>query len=626
MRLLSTSDYSLQEFIGTSPPYAILSHTWGRTEEEVTFQDITDDITNARSKEGFAKIKGSCRQAQDDGFKYIWIDSCCIDKTSSSELSEAINSMYQWYAKAEMCYAYLVDVEPDANYDQFKRSRWFTRGWTLQELLAPQVVEFYAKDWSELGTRSSLKQDLTSITGIPSHILGGGSTSECNVATRISWASKRRTSRAEDMAYCLMGIFDVNMPLLYGEGGTKAFARLQEEILKANEDHSLFTWTGHSDAPTSMSGLLAPSPASFCTCILCWHRLCKETPAGAHTQSPYMSFSPTGDIHPELDEPATRTSKGIKISLLLCRVDDHRPERESWIACLDLVLPNQMRLGIPLGRNFRDLSTFYRVKQKSDLDFLHVGPESLRNYARKTIFVQMFDTTRFKPIAEAVSNEKAQAIFLFSPLPDSFQVSGHGYKYGDQDKWFWYSEERWLNRDVNRSMGILILGHGDHGQHPREILVIIYGFLDSKCLTPFCHMQVIPFYQDGLDLQVHSTTIADKIASQESYTHSDRASLLLNCGQFVTLSIRRYPWSADSVSAWDFYDPEPHLARPTIQGERSSYLLTLELGAPPQDHLLRGMLGRKGTDPESASGYERARLFPDQSTVDGPAPVMYELP
>jgi hypothetical protein len=166
-----------------------------------------------------------------------------IDKTSSSELSEAINSMYQWYKKADICYAYLVDIptvrlETPNFWRTFKESRWFTRGWTLQELIAPHAVEFYAADWTEIGTKSSLTKTLFDITGIDIYFLEGGSLELCNVGEKLSWAASRRTSRVEDAAYCLLGIFQVQMPLLYGEG-VNALLRLQEQILKTTEDYTL---------------------------------------------------------------------------------------------------------------------------------------------------------------------------------------------------------------------------------------------------------------------------------------------------------------------------------------------------------------------------------------------------
>lgn len=261
MHLLNTKTLRLAEFFGDQvPQYAILSHTWD--EEEVTFQDIQDPIRETRK--GFAKISSCCAQARKDELEWVWIDTCCIDKSSSAELSEAINSMYQWYRDASVCYVYLSDVRsqgPFFDEGAFGAARWFTRGWCLQELIAPSELEFYANDWTEIGTKSSLKWNLTKATGIPLSILIGESVpADYGVAERMSWASKRKTSRIEDTAYCLLGIFSVNMPLLYGEG-SRAMLRLQEEILRHEEDHSIFLWqTPHSFLRT---GLFCDSPSYF---------------------------------------------------------------------------------------------------------------------------------------------------------------------------------------------------------------------------------------------------------------------------------------------------------------------------------------------------------------------------
>jgi hypothetical protein len=260
MRLLNTTTLEVEEFLQSQvPEYVILSHTW--REEEVTLQDLLLGV--APSKKGFAKLTGCCEKAKNDGFRYCWIDTCCIDKTSSAELSEAINSMYQWYKDAHICYAYLEDLHRDPkldNYEALSKSRWFTRGWTLQELIAPQVVEFYDAFWVDIGTRSSLQERLTHITGINERILAGGDPLKSSVAVRMSWAARRETSRLEDEAYCLLGIFGVNMPLLYGEG-KRAFLRLQEEILHVDEDYTLFAWTQESQNKS----LLASSLRDFQT-------------------------------------------------------------------------------------------------------------------------------------------------------------------------------------------------------------------------------------------------------------------------------------------------------------------------------------------------------------------------
>jgi hypothetical protein len=171
---------------------------------------------------------------------------CCIDKTSSAELSEAINSMFRWYQNAAVCYAFLSDVpscmDASAVELNFAKARWFTRGWTLQELIAPENLIFFSMDWHPLGTKSQIHNILSSITGIEKKFLYSKNLELASIAKKMSWAASRRTSRIEDIAYSLLGIFDVNMPLIYGEG-KKAFKRLQEEILKTRtDDHSLFAW------------------------------------------------------------------------------------------------------------------------------------------------------------------------------------------------------------------------------------------------------------------------------------------------------------------------------------------------------------------------------------------------
>jgi ankyrin repeat protein len=236
------------------PPYAILSHTWGRDEDEVTFKDWNDGIS--KSKSGYKKIQSCGEQAAKDGLEYFWIDTLCIDKSSSAELSEAINSMYLWYEAADVCYAYLDDVPSKKS---FLESRWFTRGWTLQELVAPEKVIFFDDEWNPLGSRVELRTSVSQCTGIPTTLLSGTENLDAfSVAQRMSWAARRQTKRIEDRAYCMLGLFDIQMPLIYGEGST-AFVRLQEEIMKISEDHSLFAWR----STDSRCGCLATSPDSF---------------------------------------------------------------------------------------------------------------------------------------------------------------------------------------------------------------------------------------------------------------------------------------------------------------------------------------------------------------------------
>ncbi|KAH8163127.1 hypothetical protein CIB48_g5096, partial [Xylaria polymorpha] len=217
------------------PAYAILSHTWGA--DELSLQGLqtwhvsnnswyegqssttAGDIT---LKAGFVKVKRAAAFAAERGFTYLWVDTCCIDKTSSAELSEAINSMFKWYAQSAECHALLSDVPPVAEQD-------------------PQS---------------------------PAVLLGKARPANISVASRLQWASERQTTRAEDIAYCLLGIFDVNMPLLYGEG-QRAFVRLQEVILKSTSDQSIFAWNYVDNVPKdpdSVYGLFAQSPVNFRHC------------------------------------------------------------------------------------------------------------------------------------------------------------------------------------------------------------------------------------------------------------------------------------------------------------------------------------------------------------------------
>ncbi|KAF1994704.1 HET-domain-containing protein, partial [Amniculicola lignicola CBS 123094] len=239
MRLLSTKTLELQEFSQDRVPnYATLSHRW--REEEVSFQSLEQKTW--RASKGGIKLLKCCERAREDGYDWVWIDTCCIDKTSSAELSEAINSMYTWYSKSSICYAYLEDIE-SSDTTNLKNSEWFSRGWTLQELIAPRRVIFLDNRWKEFGTKTSLATYISPVTGIPLDILLGKSPLFTTIAQRMSWASKRQTTREEDIAYCLMGLFDIHMPPIYGEGSETAFLRLQEEILRRNSDQTLFLWS-----------------------------------------------------------------------------------------------------------------------------------------------------------------------------------------------------------------------------------------------------------------------------------------------------------------------------------------------------------------------------------------------
>lgn len=314
MRLLHAQTLEFEDFasLETTPKYAILSHTWGN--EEVTYEDMRVNRYSAISRVGFHKIRGCALQTLKDGLEHFWVDTCCIDKSSSAELSEAINSMFKWYQQAEVCDAYLIDVPlglgrlADSVWRaKFNSSRWFTRGWTLQELIAPRRLVFYASSWEWIATREILADAIQNRTGIPDHVLCDPTRlARTSVATRMSWASDRQTSRPEDLAYCLMGLFDVNMPMLYGEG-EKAFIRLQEEIIKTSDDMSIFAWTDKNASISSFRGLLAKSPSEFA--------LCRD-----------INYTPQSTI-----PPYRTTNKGIEISVQLDRQAGKHGEHIAWL-------------------------------------------------------------------------------------------------------------------------------------------------------------------------------------------------------------------------------------------------------------------------------------------------------
>ncbi|KAI0150144.1 HET-domain-containing protein [Xylariaceae sp. FL1272] len=247
MRLLHVRTLELEDFLSAKgrPKYAILSHTWH--EGEVLFAHVESlRHTELEKLKGFAKVKASCTQAQSDGYEYIWIDTCCIDKSSSAELSEAINSMWAWYRESDVCYAFLADVNK-GDEKSVRRSRWFQRGWTLQELIAPERLRFFDKNWSEMDDRIRMAPLLSQITGIDQDVLSRNHRRghihailrKTSVSIKMSWSAHRETTRGEDKSYCLLGLFGLNMPLLYGEGESSAWVRLLTEIMRRTKEQSI---------------------------------------------------------------------------------------------------------------------------------------------------------------------------------------------------------------------------------------------------------------------------------------------------------------------------------------------------------------------------------------------------
>ena len=259
--------------------YAILSHRW--TRQEVDYNEIVElakmakeERSEIRQRDGYRKILESCEQAKKDRYKWLWVDTCCIDKRSSAELSEAINSMYRWYENSKICYAYLHDLPGSSfpiagDHERYHESNgwpeWFSRGWTLQEMIAPRDLQFFNRDWHPIGDKRTLSSVLEDITRVPQDILKEGfSSNRPCVAQIMSWAANRTTTRVEDKAYSLMGLLDVNMPMLYGEG-KKSFHRLQLEIIHTSNDQSIFAW-GCNAIKVRSGSILADDPSFFRDC------------------------------------------------------------------------------------------------------------------------------------------------------------------------------------------------------------------------------------------------------------------------------------------------------------------------------------------------------------------------
>jgi hypothetical protein len=405
MKLLSSQTLELHDFLDYEfkrPEFAILSHTWIE-KEEVSHQDLHCPNKEYKKKKGYKKIEGCCQQARKDGIDWVWVDTCCIDKSSSAELAEAINSMFRWYADAKVCYAYLSDVPgrlPVSSEELkfvLKQSLWFKRGWTLQELLAPKRFIIYSQNWSEIGSREQWSSEISSITGIHEKALQGDieKVREFSIAQRMFWASTRITTRPEDIAYCLLGIFDVNMPLLYGEGSRKAFIRLQEEIMKDSDDHTIFAWASPSIAPDALVGLLAGHPKLF-----------------RHSKD-ICSFRRWNT-----SLPFSMTNKGLKIA---GTVDRDKEVDKTWLDCFHTRDNRRIPMGILLRKLFENGDQYAR--QGGQLHEYPVHPTDCEEplnlpsiYIRKEII---------RPHPSLKNDPYRIRSFLLLQKPSSHELTGH---------------------------------------------------------------------------------------------------------------------------------------------------------------------------------------------------------
>ncbi|KAK4222469.1 hypothetical protein QBC38DRAFT_489799 [Podospora fimiseda] len=580
MRLLDTTTLRLvHRREGDVPPYAILSHTWGGDDDEVSFTDIqelssSNDAVDhlVTKKPGFAKIRDSARLAKSEGYSYIWIDTCCIDKTSSAELSEAINSMFRWYGEAAVCYAILNDVDDDhlqavlkddeqedgqipddsGVIKSIEQSRWFTRGWTLQELIAPANVYFYSQSWNLLGSKlddapkrlpsvESFAGLVSTITGVDMGVLTGFvALDDLSVASRMKWAANRQTTRTEDIAYCLMGIFNVHMPLLYGEG-TRAFLRLQEEILKVTHDHSIFCWEcGKKDMLRyQLSGLLALSPTYF-------QNFGDITPAPVE-----FNFSQS-----RTSAPSTMTNAGLHVQLSLQDLARPQPRAQAaynmadaeeeqepeWYAILDC-LPRSVSNGVsayPAIRLVELGGDQYSRLQTEEVFWL--DESQVRDIERKYIYVKQLPTyglpdIHVPEIYESSDSNWASAVWN---LIDVYPQTG------------WSPQTRTLKPDTskhNRVLGIFRYGiqHNaaeGNSELTRSVIEVSVGILPgqqgSLSWSCWCYIQAASSDLDGWLPLPGSTGSGSNPDKEDETGESGRSLLGSKAGEKQDSNVRRF--------------------------------------------------------------------------------------
>ncbi|EXJ83998.1 hypothetical protein A1O3_04665 [Capronia epimyces CBS 606.96] len=443
MRLLNAHTGQLVEFHpGNIPSYAILSHTWGVG--EITFADIHQH--NVKKRAAYIKIKYACETAIRKDLDYVWVDTCCIDKSSSAELSEAINSMFRWYRDAKVCFAYLEDVDTLGRLGPraLEKSRWFTRGWTLQELLAPDNILFFGKSFAFLGTKDDLSERVAAITRIPKAVIQGKKQySEYSVAARMSWASRRSTTRPEDMAYSLLGIFGINMPLLYGEGAG-AFVRLQEEIAKVTEDHTILAWHFRQTGYRALPDTFAASPADF------------------HDVQSFVPVRLRAD-----GDPFTVTARGLRIQLPFIRRDS---AYIGILSCVDERNPMELvGLALEYGENLDShiINKGVRLNRKEiQNDVISV----------RTVYIRKSRTLGW---TASVTYDSGWTCFIRDTLgtQTAFQLPDQMYREGWKKEYgVWFQPLGW-----GQSFRLLY-HHPVHGKV--EICLSIYYLLEDRMPTP----------------------------------------------------------------------------------------------------------------------------------------------
>ena len=543
MRLLNTQSLELSATFTPSevPDYAILSHRW--SDEEVTFADIIKEPiarleSQARTRLGFAKIQGACKLALRDGYTWIWIDSCCIDKSSSAELQETINSMWRYYAESNTCYVYMADVPgSEAGWGQtFAQSEWFTRGWTLQELLVPICVEFYTKRWESIGTKLERYEMIAEITSIDSDILLRKKLVEkLSIAERLSWAAHRKVTREEDGAYSLLGLFDINMPLLYGEGGGKAFLRLQEAVYNSTADHTLFLF--RYSRHTGGQPLLADSLTRFCGrsyCPPCSSRVSQCLPLEFSYTNVVPSDTWLGEAHEQIMSTFAWNETSTVLPLLEYRdisdilqyFDNDKPRQSvTHVAILNRTLENFPRGALCL--------LLWRQPDMDATVRLHAIPAVLPHLGH---LVPKFQKTKLLIMPGPIIPEPTSSVgTTFSLKSDIFRVEAWGTEIptgqsilsAETEQDLCFMRERGKVKTSNR-----ISCQITDCQDPMLVLAIQLVWRDEI----WSIKEVVKLGPDNREGDRHTLFLSANLA--------DRCSVFLPDGKRLSIGLRRLPGSA----------------------------------------------------------------------------------
>ncbi|KAF2181339.1 HET-domain-containing protein [Zopfia rhizophila CBS 207.26] len=575
MRLLHTTTLIAEEVTKLPiPPYAILSHTWDET--ELSLQDLQSP--DRESKAGYKKIQQSCEIAK-SRHSCIWIDTCCIDKSSSAELSEAINSMYRWYEDSEICHVYLADFESDqASVEGLRKCKWFTRGWTLQELLAPSNVIFWNKNWTKIGTKAELAKIISQITRIPLPVLRGSSPLHCTVAQRLSWASNRETTRGEDTAYSLLGLFDVHLAPIYGEGATKAFMRLQEEILRRWNDHSIFIWTPSHESRNF--GLLATSPKPFCKHKECFKWLEDTDSIPEESFDPYELLRPcdpcswsTGNDNGHVRSPGIAGQlmnhgdtapilgpQGLQVSLLWTKntsteTDLRHLARQNLAVCLDIFFWNRtskahgakiiLPMNVDLSLGFHSQDTNRRGNFSRISSYFGHGTYRLRQ-PNSSFKRQSFCISQQNPIAQG----KHTAKFTFTALPATAEIVG-SFIHAPSQLSPQLPDSFDASISIHSKGGLLSFYHSFSGTGCKHVPFYVFLGIHGQKPTPWCHILTDRLFQ-GLFLwseeaMNHPRSDLYKRFEEVSTVSKSRCYRVLSCDHVVRMIVEQNPSSMQSL-------------------------------------------------------------------------------